>query len=213
MTKIIKASRGKGRTYHHGDLRVALVAAARSILEKEGLNAMSLRGAARSSGVSQAAPYHHFADKDALLDAVAAQGFAELDSAMRARMAKAPDAMEKLVASGVAYVLFAVKNPALFRVMFGATMQDATAHVERLEAGGRAYGTLQEAVAGALVDCKPENLPVTFLSTWSLVHGLAMLLTEGGLDPAQYGAQNAEELAERMIGSTCGRDRIMLSAS
>src|SRR6185437_16137973 len=72
--------------YHHGDLRRALIAAARAILEEDGLPALSLRAVARRAGVSQAAPYHHFPDKDALLAALGAEGFDALDRAMRERM-------------------------------------------------------------------------------------------------------------------------------
>jgi AcrR family transcriptional regulator len=74
--------------YHHGDLRAALVGAARLILEREGFDALSLRAVARGAGVSQAAPYHHFKDKDELLGAVAAEGFDGLTQAMRTRMAE-----------------------------------------------------------------------------------------------------------------------------
>ena len=112
------------QTYHHGDLRDALVRAARTILEKQGLAALSLRGAARAAGVSPAAPYHHFPDKHSLLDAVAVQGFDALTSAMDKRMAKKKDPSARLDASGVGYVVFALENPALFRLMFGGEEQD-----------------------------------------------------------------------------------------
>src|SRR5271154_1132897 len=110
-------------SYHHGDLRDALVRAGRTILEEDGLAVLSLRRVARTAGVSPAAPYHHFADKQALLDAVATQGFDALTSAMETRMAKETDPDARLDASGVGYVVFAVENPALFRLMFGAREQ------------------------------------------------------------------------------------------
>ena len=97
-----------------------LVRAGRTILEKDGLAALSLRRAARSAGVSPAAPYHHFPDKQALLDAIATQGFDALTSAMETRMAEVADPNARLDASGVGYVAFAVENPALFQLMFGA---------------------------------------------------------------------------------------------
>src|SRR5271167_202611 len=113
----------RGASYHHGDLRAALVQAARTILETQGLATLSLRGAARAAGVSPAAPYHHFPDKQALLDAVAAQGFDALTAAMTTRMAKETNPDARLEASGVGYVVFAVENPALFGLMFGAREQ------------------------------------------------------------------------------------------
>ena len=142
--------------YHHGDLRDALVRAARTILEKKGLAALSLRGVARAAGVSPAAPYHHFADKQALLDAVAAQGFDALRSAMEKRMAKKTDPIARLDASGVGYVLFAIENPALFRLMFGGAGQVLSANASLMEARDRAYGVLQAAVAATSPDGAAE---------------------------------------------------------
>jgi len=198
-----KATRRK-RAYHHGDLRRALVGAARAILEKGGLGALSLRAVARRAGVSQAAPYHHFADRDALVSAVATEGFREFDAAMHARMDRSRDPVERLIAAGVAYVSFAVANPALFQVMFGATMQKLPDDPERLEAGACTYVTLEGAVAGAMAarGRDPANVPLACLLAWSIVHGLAKLLIEGDLDPATYGAKNAEDLAERLLPLT-----------
>src|SRR5437868_6787315 len=109
----------EARPYHHGDLRRALVDAARRILEAEGPTALSLRAVAREAGVSPAAPYHHFKDKAELLDAVADEGWQMLNAAM----GKARDEAEprsKLNALGIAYVCFARENPALYRVMYDA---------------------------------------------------------------------------------------------
>jgi hypothetical protein len=102
-------------TAFHRDLpRVA-----RKILEKEGLSDLSLRRVAQAAGVSTAAPYHHFADKRALLDAIAAEGFSTLREEMLARMEKEVDPRARREACGIAYVVFALDNPALFRLMFG----------------------------------------------------------------------------------------------
>jgi AcrR family transcriptional regulator len=189
-----RAKRSKP-AYHHGDLRRALIGAARAILEKEGVSALSLRAAARGAGVSQAAPYHHFADKEALLGAVAAEGFAELDRAMRAAMADAADAELRLNASGVAYVAFAVANPALFRIMFGAAMRRKRAQAKPSEAGHRAYATLEDAVEAAERPVGTRALALASLRNWAYAHGLAELLIEGSVDPADYGAADGAALA------------------
>src|SRR5277367_1588423 len=108
------------RPYHHGDLSRALVAAGRRILEAEGPTALSLRAVAREAGVSPAAPYHHFKDKSELLDAIAAEGWHELGHAIAEARAAATDPRLALSEIGVAYVTFARRNPALYRLMYHA---------------------------------------------------------------------------------------------
>jgi AcrR family transcriptional regulator len=191
--------RGKrGATYHHGDLHEALVRAARTILEKQGLAALSLRGAARAAGVSPAAPYHHFPDKHALLDAVAVQGFDALTSAMNKPTAKQRDPSARLDASGVGYVVFALENPALFRLMFGRDEQQSSASAPLIEARDRAYGVLQAAVA----ETSPAGVadPFVCLLLWALVHGIATLILDGGINPAEFGLGGGEALAARLLG-------------
>lgn len=191
--------RGKrGATYHHGDLRDALVRAARTILEKQGLAALSLRGAARAAGVSPAAPYHHFPDKHSLLDAVAVQGFDALTLAMDKRMAKKKDPSARLDASGVGYVVFALENPALFRLMFGGDEQQSSANACLMEARDLAYGVLQAAVAKT----SPSGAaaPLVCLRLWALVHGIATLILDGGIRPADYGLTGGEALATQLLG-------------
>ncbi|HEY1926484.1 MAG TPA: helix-turn-helix domain-containing protein, partial [Caulobacteraceae bacterium] len=101
-----------GKPYHHGDLSRALVAAGRRILETEGPDALSLRAVAREAGVSPAAPYHHFKDKDELLDAVSAEGWRELGDAIARARAEAASAAVAVTEIGVAYIRFARENPA-----------------------------------------------------------------------------------------------------
>ena len=191
-----KRRRKRGTSYHHGDLRDALVRAARTIVEKRGLSALSLRAAARAAGVSPAAPYHHFADKQALLDAVAAQGFVALTSAMEERMAKKTDPNARLDASGVGYVVFAVENPALFRLMFGGGEQQVSADAHLIDARGRAYGVLEAAVAATSPDGVAD--PFVCLRLWALVHGIATLILDGAIKPAEYGL-GGEALTARLL--------------
>src|SRR4051812_31489326 len=108
----------EARPYHHGDLSRALVDAARKILESEGPSALSLRAVAREAGVSPAAPYHHFKDKNELLEAVAHEGWHELDAALAKARASTDEARTRMTNLGVAYVCFARDNPALYRVMY-----------------------------------------------------------------------------------------------
>src|SRR6202048_2097948 len=103
--------------YHHGDLRAACLNAALELLEEGGSNPLSLRAVARRAGVSSAAPYRHYADRDALLSAVAAVGYRELAGYLAAAH-PSPSTPEDLAAVAVAYVQFALEHPALFRTMF-----------------------------------------------------------------------------------------------
>jgi AcrR family transcriptional regulator len=156
------------KTYHHGDLRAALVAAALDLLEAGGEAALSLRAAARACGVSAMAPYRHFASKEDLLEAVAARGFEDLAVALEAADAAAAG-HEALAAQGAAYVAFARRRPALFRLMF---MRPC-----RTPGPSRAYGILARRAAALAGPGMPaEDLT---LAAWSLVHGLAALILDG----------------------------------
>jgi AcrR family transcriptional regulator len=109
------------RRYHHGDLQRALVEAGRRVLERDGLGALSLRGVAREAGVSATAPYHHFADRAALLYAIACEGSVALADALRDAYDTHVPGRGRVVAVGVAYVEFALDNPGLYQLMMETT--------------------------------------------------------------------------------------------
>jgi AcrR family transcriptional regulator len=178
------------KTYHHGDLRDALIVAALEVLEEGGLAGLSLREAARRAGVSAMAPYRHFADKEALIAGVAAVGFQRFADLLRQADAK-PHAHEALIAQGVAYVEFACGHPALFRLMFGATSPNVKGDLAL--AGESAYAVLANRVASL---AKPSDAAAWTLTCWSVVHGLAMLALDGKLGP---GAELPTVLADRML--------------
>lgn len=179
-------------TYHHGKLRDALVRTALSLLEESGVEALTLRAAARGAGVSAMAPYRHFADKADLLAAVAEQGYADLRDRL-ARADAAADPRQALVEQGVAYVLFALERPALFRIMFGAPLGGMP---PKPPTAGTAYGILAARVAGLVPEEKREAAVV---AAWSLVHGLACLTVDGRLTP-QADAASPETLARQVTG-------------
>jgi AcrR family transcriptional regulator len=192
--EMVRKPRGKrDAPYHHRDLHDALVRAARRILETKGLAALSLRSVARAARVSPAAPYHHFANKRALLDAVAAQGFDALEAAMARRVAKATKPDERLDRCGVGYVVFALENPELFRLMFGGGQQHTTVN----EARAGAYGVLQAVVAEASPDGAAN--PFICLRLWALVHGIAKLILEAGVKPTDYGLTSGEALTAKLL--------------
>ncbi|MFI1918311.1 TetR/AcrR family transcriptional regulator [Nocardia sp. NPDC020380] len=162
--------------YHHGDLRAALLRAAMDLLEESGAAELSLRAVARRAGVSTAAPYRHYADRTALLSAVAAVGYRELAEHLVAAH-PAPRTPDDLTAIATAYVNFALQRPALFRVMF-AEPCDPTSP-ERVAAVDAIDAYVKYTVQQAFPDSDSENLAT---GVWALVHGLAFLHLDGKLD-------------------------------
>ncbi|MFF5773283.1 TetR/AcrR family transcriptional regulator [Streptomyces californicus] len=168
--------RPRPNTYHHGDLRAACLRAARELLEEDGSAALSLRAVARRAGVSATAPYRHYSDREALVSAVAAEGYRELAEHL-ARAHPAPSTPDELAAVAVAYVRFALEHPALFRAMF-AEPCDPTSE-ERVAATEAISAYVRTIVGAAFPGVDAEALSTT---VWALVHGLAFLHLDGKLD-------------------------------
>ena len=190
-----KAAHKKASKYHHGALRAALIRAARDILESEGYEALTLRAAARRVGVSQAAPYNHFADKAALLAAVATLGFQEFAAAMRQEMDAVVNPQARLNATGIAYVAFATSNPGLFKLMLGSSVHQTSGVADLDAARTSAYEVLRGAVHSAQPDPRdPMHDEIESLRSWAFVHGLATMINEGTIAPDAYGMRSAREL-------------------
>lgn len=183
-------STGPTRTYHHGDLPSALVRAAVELLEEGGASELSLRAAARRAGVSTAAPYRHFADRNALLSAVAAVGYRELATDLVSAH-PAPSKPADLAAIAVAYVQFALRRPGLFRVMF--TEQCDPTSTERVAAVTVVQEYLNTIVRQVFPSSDKE---ATAIAMWGLVHGLAFLHLDGKLD-----ASSAQAVADRVAAA------------
>lgn len=150
-------------TYHHGDLPAALLRAAGKSLEKHGPGAISLRDAARRAGVSHNAPYRHFPNREALLGALAAEGFAMLGERLRGQPARE---------MGEAYVRFALEQPQRFRLMFGGALPP-----EKFPELRTAAEAAHEALVAAFREMPRPELAAA--GAWSLVHGLAHLILDG----------------------------------
>jgi AcrR family transcriptional regulator len=168
------------RPYHHGRLREALLEGAVRVIAELGPAAFTLREVARRAGVSHNAPYRHFRDKDALLAAVATQGFRQLTRAMRGAGERQSKALDKLKQSGLAYVAFAIRRPEHFTVMFDAPVSTSK-DPEYTQASQEAFNTLVDYIR----NCQEEGqLPAgntleRALYAWSLVHGIAKLAVAG----------------------------------
>ena len=188
------------RAYHHGDLATALLDAAQDELAERGIEAFSLRSWAKRAGVSHAAPAHHFKDVQGLLTALAARGFERfVQRQSEFRRHAEMDARSQLVASGLGYVIFAMENPALFRLMFGSKRTNfEDQHLGR--AASRAYEdlVLHVARAGDLDISAFESghamhdgdFGEYVAAYWSVAHGLADLLVAGRM--ASIGTLPAE---------------------
>jgi AcrR family transcriptional regulator len=167
----------QSRTYHHGDLRAALLAEASVLLEQDGVDAVTFRGLARRLGVSHAAPGYHFADRDDLLLELGAHGHVLLAEAMQARLDVGVDG--PLVSIGKGYLDFAMSHPQHFRLMFaGVAGMDAGANPAFALAGNRSAAMVVTTATGS---ADPAHDPERWLKAWALVHGLATLWNDGGL--------------------------------
>lgn len=203
------------RAYHHGDLRNALIDAGLTALEAHDASELSLRALARELGVSANAVYRHFADKDALLSALAAEGFRRFAREQReARGLLDTDP----AATGLGYIRFAQRHPALFRLMFGRFTR-ACDSAELQEAALAAFGQLLEdsrapAPVGSTGTATDGSAPaheaideatmLRAIARWSLVHGLSHLMLEGQLSFFGPGAASEQLAAAVLMASGMG---------
>ncbi|BBK33845.1 TetR family transcriptional regulator [Stella humosa] len=191
MASATKATPGKPPgAYHHGSLRQALLQAAEGILERDGIQGLTLRAAAREAGVSHAAPKNHFGDLSGLLSDLAALGFERFRAGMLARLEAAPEPARRAAAIGQGYVEFARTHPGLFQLMFRGERLDMTRPALRT-ALFAAFAVLSGTVGGEAAAPGERSLTVAQLAdiaaAWSLVHGFSMLMLDGRLKPLLAG--------------------------
>ncbi len=211
----------RGGRYHHGDLRNALLEASLALVAKHGVEAFSLREAARAVGVSPAAAYRHFEDKDALLAALARDAFDRLAHLMERAISRVPGepgtpghAVAAFFGVGLAYVEFAVQHPSQFRVMFGPwcpheQIVAAGVHGQR-EPYTILVDSLDALVASGAV--RAEARAGAEIAAWSMVHGLASLIVEGSVQLTKAERGRAIRHTERMILAALGCDASLLGA-
>ena len=177
-----------GRPYHHGDLRRALIDAGRRLLEREGSAALSLRAVAREAEEwvekhFEAAPYHHFKDRAALLYAVAHEGNVALNAAVHAAFDSAEAGQARIVAVGLAYVRFALANPALYELMF-----ETTRLYDNVPDNSEAEGQLPRLLAatfGATLPARRSDIDrhLAVIAGWSMFRGLAEVARFRTMEP------------------------------
>lgn len=201
------------RAYHHGDLRNALLQAGAELAESGGPDAVTIRAAARSAGVTPTAAYRHFADHADLLSAVRGLAMQRLAAAMTRYLRRLPPAddpitaaVDRMRSTGRGYIQFALAEPGLFRTAFAAGSGP-------FETDGRGPFDLLGAALDGLVDVgllAPEDRPRTEFAAWSAVHGVAVLLIDGPLGGLSRRERDA--VIDRVLevvhrGLTTGRKR------
>ncbi len=195
-------------SYHHGDLRATLLRVGLELVAERGINGFTLREVARRAGVSHAAPYHHFADRGALVRAIVAESYTELASALEASASRGGgDPVARLQAMGEGYVAFALANPDRYRLMFRTELAGDGADTEEVDrTGAEAFGALVSAVeeahdAGLLA--AGIDVSTAAAACWTTVHGVSSLLLDGALgvpaDQPERGIQLARRLLEVLL--------------
>ncbi len=170
------------KKYHHGDLKNALIRSGVEILSTEGVHGLSLRKVAAHAGVSHAAPYAHFADKQALIAAISTEGFRRLYERVQATSeAYDHDPQRQFVETAWVYVQFALDDPAHFKIMFSGVLEQEKDYPEFVEMSRKNFQSVVALVescqaAGLLRPGPADELAV---SVWSLVHGFIALTLEG----------------------------------
>ena len=192
-------------SYHHGDLRSALVQAADAAVETGGPEAVSLRELAKALGVSTAAPYRHFADRRALLAEVAALGFERLNRDYEAA-ARNSDPLAALRGTARAYLGLAFGRPGLFRLMFDSDLLGAGAPRRLTEAAGMAWSALYAAVARADPQADTTTVKRRTITGWSTLHGFIALVQGGRLKGFMTEPLTEAELVDAVIEKTLAAD-------
>ncbi|MDY0006987.1 MAG: TetR/AcrR family transcriptional regulator [Spongiibacteraceae bacterium] len=195
-------------TYHHGNLRQALLALGEVHLARLGADNLSLRALAREIGVSQTAPYRHFADKNALLAALATDGFHRLfDRALSAARDHQHPPHQALLALGKTYVDFARQHPEIFQLMFGPVLQPRTDYPELYAAGRAAFQGVREIMEWGIREGVFRNADLAAMTNtaWAGVHGVAVLILDRAdtfgyqVDPDQQVEQSLRMLMTGLL--------------
>lgn len=170
------------KTYHHGDLKNALIKAGVEILSREGVGGLSLRKVAQRAGVSHNAPYSHFPDKQSLIAAISTEGFKQLYDELDAAISSYPDDPKRQLQEGAwAYVQFAMNNTDTFKIMFSGVLEKEKEYPAFVEIAYKTFDRVVDVVrtcqeAALLRSAPPEIIAVT---VWGQIHGIVSLMLEG----------------------------------
>lgn len=168
-------------SYHHGNLKLALLDAAIAQIKEVGVEKLSMRGVARTVGVSQTAPYRHFKDKNHLLADIAAQAFTELYERNVSLINPASSTMENIQAVAIDYLQYAKENPEKYRLLFGSSIENRRSYSDLVEAGERSFQLLIDQVERGIENKEfISGCSLLLANTlWTQVHGAASLILDG----------------------------------
>ena len=190
---VLAPSSQKKKSYHHGNLRESLIEAAIEIIAERGRSEFTLRELAKRLGVTHAATYHHFKDKDDLLSTVAERGYREMGEYLEeASASEDQNPIMKMRRMGAAYIRYAHENQAYFRVMFGQKFADINAYPEMENAGQTTKNMMETLVREgqkAGIYNTEANVEELIAISWATVHGLALLTINGHFEHLREGLE------------------------
>jgi AcrR family transcriptional regulator len=190
------------KTYHHGNLKEALITAGLDILSKKGMESLSLRNVAKQIGVSHTAPYNHFHDKQDLLAAISSAGHKQFHLVLLETFEKFKNNPTELMTEiAWAYLQFALQNPDKFKLMFSSALEEEQKHPEFEEITQKTINLIEEIIrfcqsSGTLEEGNVYNIAINL---WSSVHGFTMLVLENQFPPNYLQNQNLKELLKTAI--------------
>lgn len=190
------------KTYHHGNLREALIEAGLKLLETKGLESMTLRAVAREAKVSAMAPYRHFKDARDLAAAIAEQGFQKLREEMLDSIEGMEAGAEVINVLGQAYVSFATNNPEHMKLMFSGFFLEPGEYPCLESTGENAFAVLVEAITAAQAKgyVTEEDPMLIAISAWAFIHGVSILLMQKQINPSEIGFSSSEEFVSLCQG-------------
>jgi AcrR family transcriptional regulator len=190
-------------TYHHGNLREALISAGVDILCENGIEGLSLRNVAKRVGVSHTAPYNHFADKQGLLSAISTAGHEHLHQALLDTFSRFKESSTTIIIEiAWVYYQFAMDNPDQFKLMFSGALEEERNHPDYVEISQKTIALFEEIIAS----CQAKGqLPATSVDglavkLWSSVHGFTTLMLENQFPPKYLQEKNIKELLKNVLG-------------